>query len=58
VNEAAVAALAAQTAMASHESPEGLEPEISVGVHAGQAGIGWIGAAVIRCMDLCDAAEG
>ena len=43
------------------ELPEGtvsLKPEISVGLHSGEAGVGWIGPAVVRCAELCDAAEG
>jgi class 3 adenylate cyclase len=31
---------------------------ISVGVHSGEAGIGWLGPAMFRCEALCDAAEG
>jgi class 3 adenylate cyclase len=56
--EAALAALAAQQAIAQHEWPHGLRPAISVGLHSGPAGVGWVGPAVVRCTDLCDAAEG
>jgi class 3 adenylate cyclase len=56
--DAAGAALAAQRTMASHEWPHGLRPSISVGVHAGQAGVGWVGPAILRCGELCEAAEG
>jgi class 3 adenylate cyclase len=56
--EAVVAAAAAQRAVAEHEWPYELKPEVSVGVHSGEAGIGWAGPAVLRCGELCDAAEG
>jgi class 3 adenylate cyclase len=56
--EAALAAVAAQRAVAAHEWPYGLRPAMSVGLHSGQAGIGWVGPAVMRCSDLCDVAEG
>jgi class 3 adenylate cyclase len=26
-------------------------------VHSGEAGIGWLGPAILRCTELCDAAE-
>jgi class 3 adenylate cyclase len=56
--QAVSAAAAAHRAMAEHEWPFGLKPEISVGLHSGEAGVGWIGPAVVRCAELCDAAEG
>jgi class 3 adenylate cyclase len=56
--QAALAAVAAQRAMAAHEWPLGLRPAISVGLHSGQAGVGWTGPASLRCSELCDAAEG
>jgi class 3 adenylate cyclase len=56
--QAAAAAAAAHRAMAEHEWPYGLKPEISVGLHSGEAGVGWVGRAVVRCAELCDAAEG
>lgn len=31
---------------------------ISVGLHSGEAGIGWLGPAALRSAELCDAAEG
>jgi class 3 adenylate cyclase len=31
---------------------------MSVGLHSGEAGVGWVGPTVLRCSDLCDAAEG
>ncbi len=31
---------------------------MSVALHSGEAGIGWVGPAVLRCAELCDAAEG
>ena len=31
---------------------------ISVGAHSGEAGIGWLGPAISRCAELCNAAEG
>lgn len=56
--QAVLAATAAQRAVATHEWPHGLRPSISVGLHSGEAGVGWVGPAVNRCMELCDAAEG
>jgi class 3 adenylate cyclase len=56
--EAAFAAAAAQRAVAAHDWPYDRRPAISVGVHSGEAGIGWLGPAAIRCSELCDAAEG
>jgi class 3 adenylate cyclase len=56
--EAAFAAAAAQQAVAAHEWPHGLGVAISVGMHSGEAGIGWLGPAILRCAELCDAAEG
>ena len=56
--EAAVAATAAQRAVATHEWPYGVNAAISIGVHSGQAGIGSLGPAIRRCAELCDAAEG
>jgi class 3 adenylate cyclase len=56
--EAAFAAAAAQRAVAAHDWPYGQRPAISIGVHSVEAGIGWLGPALIRCSELCDAAEG
>lgn len=56
--QAALAAVAAQRAVAAHEWPHGLNPAISAGLHSGQAGTGWVGSAAARCSELCDAAEG
>jgi class 3 adenylate cyclase len=56
--EAVLATVAAQRAVAEHEWPGGITPAISVGLHSGPAGVGWIGPAVVRCAALCDAAEG
>jgi class 3 adenylate cyclase len=56
--QAAHAATAARRAVASHEWPYGLSPRMSVGLHSGEAAIGWIGPAALRCAELCDAAEG
>jgi class 3 adenylate cyclase len=55
---AALAAAAAQRAVATHEWPHGLRPKMSVGLHSGEAAIGWIGPAVLRCTELCDVGEG
>jgi len=55
--EAALAAAAAQRAVAAHEWPYSIHPGISVGLHSGEAGIGWLGPAMTRCVELCDAAE-
>jgi class 3 adenylate cyclase len=56
--QAAFAAVAVQDAVAAHEWPHKRAVAISVGVHSGEAGIGWLGPATIRCEALCDAAEG
>ncbi len=56
--EAALAAVAAQRAVASHEWPCGVRAAISVGVHSGEAGTGWLGPTILGCSELCDAAEG
>ena len=56
--QAARAAVAAQKAVSEHDWPHDLRLMISVGLHCGEAGIGWIGFAGGRCFELCDAAEG
>lgn len=56
--QAALAAVAAQRAVAAHEWPHGQKPAMSVGLHSGEAGIGWVGPAALRCDELCDTAEG
>jgi class 3 adenylate cyclase len=56
--QAALAAVAAQRATSAHEWPYGMKLSISVGLHSGEAGVGWVGPAVGRCMELCDTAEG
>jgi class 3 adenylate cyclase len=56
--QAALAASAAQRAVATHEWPHGLRPAVSIALHSGEAGVGWVGPAVNRCLELCDAAEG
>jgi class 3 adenylate cyclase len=48
---AALAAAAAQRALAAHEWPHGLKPEMSLALHSGDG-------AALRCSELCDAAEG
>jgi class 3 adenylate cyclase len=55
---AAFAAIAVQKTVSAHDWPYGLKPEVSVGLHSGEAGIGWLGPAAVRCAELCDAAEG
>ena len=56
--EAALAAVAAQRAVAAHEWPHGRELAMSVGLDCGAAEVGWDGPVVARCEELCDAAEG
>jgi class 3 adenylate cyclase len=56
--QAALAAVAAQRAIAAHSWPDGLRLAISAGLHSGEAGVGWNGPAALRCAELCDAAEG
>jgi len=56
--QAVAAAVAAQHAVARHVWPEEMTVEISVGLHSGEAGVGWIGWASMRCALICDIAEG
>jgi class 3 adenylate cyclase len=56
--QAAVAAVAAQRAVAAHDWPHGRRLAMSVGLDSGEAGAGWDGTAALRCAELCDAAEG
>jgi len=56
--EAIVGAVAAQRAVATHDWPDDVNAAISVGVHSGEARIGLLGPAILRCQELCDAAEG
>jgi hypothetical protein len=51
---AALAAVAVQDAMFAHEWPHQRNLMVSVGVHSGEAGIGWLGPATIRCEELCN----
>ena len=52
----AAVAVAVQRAVAGHVWA-GPGVEISVGLHSGQAGIGWIGWAAARCALICDISE-
>jgi class 3 adenylate cyclase len=56
--QAALVAVAAQRAVAAHEWPHGFKPQVSIGLHSGEAGVGWVGPAVVHCERLCDATEG
>lgn len=56
--QAVAAAVAVQDAVARHVWPDGLNVAISVGLHSGEAGVGWIGWAAARCALICDIAEG
>jgi class 3 adenylate cyclase len=56
--QAALAAVAAQRAIAAHEWPHGRELAMSVGLDLRTAGAGLVEPAVVRCSQLCDAAEG
>jgi class 3 adenylate cyclase len=56
--QAVAAAVAAQQAVARHAWPDGLNIAISVGLHSGEAGVGWIGWASMRCALVSDIAEG
>jgi class 3 adenylate cyclase len=56
--EAALAAVAVQDAVSVHKCPHKRNLMISVGVHSGTAGMGWLGPATMGCEELCDAAEG
>ena len=55
---AALAAVAAQRAVAVHEWPHAMRLAMSIGLDCGEAGAGWDGPAAHRCEELCDAAEG
>jgi class 3 adenylate cyclase len=55
---AAVAATAVQRAFVGQDWPHWPQPEISIGLHSGEAGVGWVGPASLLCAALCDAAEG
>jgi class 3 adenylate cyclase len=55
--QAVTAARAAQQAVARHVWPDGLDIRISVGLHSGQAGVGWVGWASMRCALICAIAE-
>lgn len=52
------AALAAIRSVGEHEWPHGRPLAVSIGIHSGVAGVGWAGAASMRCDELCDVAEG
>jgi class 3 adenylate cyclase len=56
--QAVLAAAAVQRAVSEHAWPQGLTIEASIGIHSGEAAVGWLGRAIVRCGDLCDAAEG
>jgi len=56
--DAARAAVDVLAAVRDHDWPHGRPLEVSVGLHSGTAGVGWVGTASMRCADLCDAAEG
>jgi class 3 adenylate cyclase len=56
--QAALAAAAAQRAVARHEWSHGLRLAISVGLHSGQAPTDWVSPVALRCSELCDAADG
>ena len=55
--QGALAAVAAQRAVAAHAWPHGSSLAISVGLHSCEARAGWIEPALLRCSELCDAAE-
>jgi class 3 adenylate cyclase len=56
--EAASAAVQVMQAVTKHNWSPVPKVEVSIGIHSGTAGIGWLGAASLRCNDLCDTAEG
>lgn len=56
--QAALAAVAAQRAVAAHEWSHGRRLAISVGLHSEVAAAGSTEEAEGRCSELCDAAEG
>jgi class 3 adenylate cyclase len=56
--QAVLAAAAVQKAVSEHAWPQGLTLEVSIGIHSGEAAVGWLGRAILRCGELCDAADG
>jgi len=56
--DAVTAAVAAQRAVERHVWPQAMRAAVSVGLHSGDAGVGWIGWASMRCALICDIAEG
>jgi hypothetical protein len=47
--QAVLAAAAVQRAVAEHAWPQGLKLEVSIGIHSGEAAVGWLGRAILRC---------
>jgi class 3 adenylate cyclase len=56
--QAALAAAAAQRAVAAHAWPHRLKTAVCVALDSVEADDGWAGSATTRCSELCDAAEG
>jgi class 3 adenylate cyclase len=56
--QAALAAAAAQRAVAAHAWPHRLRAAVSVALDSVEGDLGSVGSATARCSDLCDAAEG
>jgi len=55
---AALAAVAAQEALAQHDWPVAKPLEMTVALHSSEAGVGWLGPAVYRCAELCEVGRG
>ena len=47
-----------ERAVAGHAWQDELNIAVSIGLHSGEAGVGWIGSAAFRCVLICDIAEG
>lgn len=54
---AALAAASTQRAVTTRDWPGGTRLTMSVALHSGEAGVGWIGPAVEHCARICDLAQ-
>jgi class 3 adenylate cyclase len=59
--EAVTGAVAAQTALAEHEWPQGVEMKVRMGLHTGEPSVGdegYVGLDVVRAARICSAGPG
>jgi class 3 adenylate cyclase len=56
--QAALAAVAGREALAAHAWSHGSTLAASIGLHSCETEPGWLEPALLRCSELCDAAEG